>query len=77
MLLPATTVDGGRRFHNRLREELEASFDPKTTVSIGVVEWRPNETSTAFDARARAALDRDGIEPLERSRAALDMPEAR
>ena len=77
VLLPATTMDGGQRFHNRLREELRASFDPKTAVSIGVVEWRPNETSTALDARARSALDRDGVEPLERSRDALDMPEAR
>jgi len=77
VLLPATTVEGGRRFHNRLRAELEASFDPKTTVSIGVVEWTPNETSASFDARARSAADRDGVEPFERSRDALDIPEAR
>ncbi|CAN5222200.1 hypothetical protein BH20ACT13_BH20ACT13_16250 [soil metagenome] len=77
VLLPATTMDGGRRFHNRLHEELGASLDPNATVSIGVVEWRSNETSSSFDARARSALDRDGFEPLERSRDALDMPEAR
>jgi len=77
VLLPATTMDGGRRFHNRLRDELGASFDPKATVSIGVVELRSNETSSSFDARARSALDRDGVELLERSRDALDMPEAR
>ncbi len=77
VLLPATTFTGGRCFHNRLREELGASFDPKSTVSIGVVEWRTNESSSSFDARARSALDRDGVEVLERSRDALDMPEAR
>ena len=74
VLLPATTVDDGSRFLNRLREELEAA---KTTVSIGVVEWRPNETSASFDARARSAVERDGVEPFERPRDALDMPEAR
>ena len=46
-------------------------------VSIGVAEWKPGETGTSFDARARSAAERDGVEPLERSGDALDIPEAR
>ena len=77
VLLPATTAEGARRFHDRLRAELKTSFDPNTAVSIGVDEWRQNETTASFDARVRSAVDRDGVEPLGRSGAALDLPEAR
>ncbi len=77
VLLPATTMEGGRRFAARLRAALKSSADPAARVSIGVVEWRPNESSTSLDARASSAVDRDGVSPLERSGGALDVPEAR
>ena len=79
VLLPATTVEGGRRFDDRLRAELEASVDPhaRSVVSIGIAEWKPGETGTSFDARAHAAVERDGVQPLERSGDAFDLPEAR
>ncbi len=77
VLLPATTVEGGQRFDNRLRAELETSFDPNARVSIGVAEWKPGESGTSLDARARSATERDGVKPLGRSGDALELPEAR
>ena len=78
VLLPATTVEGGRRFDHRLRAELEGSVDSHArVVSIGVAEWKPGEAGTSLDARARAATERDGVKPLERSGDAFDLPEAR
>jgi GGDEF domain-containing protein len=58
ILLPETAEDGARRFGERLHEEVR-TLDParRTTFSTGVVQWRPNESGEAFDARARAAVE--------------------
>ncbi len=80
VLLPGTTAEGAWRFHGRLRVELEKSFDrpgEKLTVLTDVVEWKPNETSKSFDARAHRAVGGGDVEPLERRTDALDMPGTR
>jgi diguanylate cyclase (GGDEF)-like protein len=58
VVLPETKDEGARRFWARLREETGASFGKsgQRTFSAGLVEWRPNETSDALDARAAAAV---------------------
>ncbi len=69
VLLPHTSSEGAQRFHGRLRAELEASTFTESdalTVSTGISEWRPHETSHSFDARARAALVDSGIRALPR-----------
>ena len=61
---PADDGEGAQRFHGRLRAELERSTfteSDELTVSTGISEWRPDETSDAFDARARAPWERRGI----------------
>jgi diguanylate cyclase (GGDEF)-like protein len=70
IVLPETKDDGARRFYARLRQETSASFGRggQTTFSVGLVEWHPDETSNALDARAAAALRRaagDGLEAAE------------
>ncbi len=60
VLLPRTSSEGAQRFHGRLRAELESSTFTESgelTVSTGISEWRPDETSHSFDARARASLE--------------------
>jgi diguanylate cyclase (GGDEF)-like protein len=52
ILLPDTSAEGASRLHGRVREEVAAAV----AFSAGVAEWQPNETSDAFDARARAAV---------------------
>ena len=69
VLLPQTSSEGAQRFHGRLRAELAASTFTESdalTVSTGISEWKPNETSHSFDARARAALEDSGIRALPR-----------
>jgi diguanylate cyclase (GGDEF)-like protein len=58
IVLPETKDDGARRFYARLRQETSASFGRggRTTFSVGLVEWHPDETSNALDARAAVAL---------------------
>ncbi|MGH3077982.1 MAG: diguanylate cyclase domain-containing protein, partial [Gaiellaceae bacterium] len=58
IVLPETKDEGARRLYSRLREETGASFGSggQRTFSVGLVEWRPNETSDALDARAVAAV---------------------
>jgi len=79
VLLPETTAENAWRFHGRLRAELEKSFDDpsrKLTVSTGVVEWKPDESSRSFDTRARRAVGRANVELFERRSDALDLPGA-
>jgi diguanylate cyclase (GGDEF)-like protein len=69
VLLPQTTGEGAQQFHVRLRAELERSTFTQSgelTLSTGISEWRPDETSDAFDARARASVGRDEVRPLHR-----------
>ena len=59
ILLPETPAEGARQFHGRVREEVaQASFSRRApmTFSVGLAEWRPNETRESFDARASAAV---------------------
>jgi diguanylate cyclase (GGDEF)-like protein len=58
VVLPETRDEGARRFYARLRQETSTSFGRggQTSFSVGLVEWRQDETSTAFDARAAGAL---------------------
>ncbi len=58
IVLPETKDEGARRFYARLRQETSASFGRggRTTFSVGLVEWHPEETSNALDARAATAL---------------------
>jgi diguanylate cyclase (GGDEF)-like protein len=60
ILLPETPVDGARRFHGRVLHEIArmGAFgrEGAATFAVGLVEWRPNETSESFDARAAAAV---------------------
>ncbi len=77
VLLPDTATEEARRFDGRLRAELETSFDDPSRnrkVSTGVVEWTPNESSRAFDARAGQAVGRTDVERLHRRRDTLDLP---
>ena len=79
VLLPETPAEAAWRFHGRLRVALEKSFDlpgEKLTVLTDVVEWRPNETSESFDARARQAAGQGGVQPLGRRADRLDLPNA-
>ena len=88
VLLPQTTSEGAQRFHGRLREELERSTFSRSgevTLSTGISEWTPDETSDAFDARARASVGGDGAPSVSRRPSgvapadgdALDTPGAR
>jgi diguanylate cyclase (GGDEF)-like protein len=68
VLLPETTGEGAQRFHGRLRAELEKSTFSQSgdvALSTGISEWRPDETSDSFDARARASVGSDRIRSLE------------
>ena len=59
ILLPETPAEGARQFHGRVREEVaQAPFSRRApmTFSVGLAEWRPNETSESLDARASAAV---------------------
>jgi diguanylate cyclase len=61
ILLPETTGDEGRLFYVRVRDEVAAtSFSNvgRLTFSAGLVEWRPNETMEALDARVSGAVNR-------------------
>jgi len=63
VLLPETSAEAAWRFHGRLRIELAKSFEnpaERLTVLTDVVEWRPDETSKSFDARARRAVGHEG-----------------
>jgi diguanylate cyclase (GGDEF)-like protein len=67
IVLPETKDEGARRFYSRLRAETGAAFGRggRTTFSVGLAEWRPEESSRSFDARAAAAVrggDGNGLE---------------
>ena len=67
VLLPQTTSEGAERFHGRLRAELERSTFTESgelTVSTGISEWKPDETSDSFDARARASVGTNKMRSL-------------
>jgi diguanylate cyclase (GGDEF)-like protein len=68
IVLPETAGDAARRFYVRLRDEASRKTFPITrqlTFTAGVVEWRPDESSEAFDARALAAVGTNRVDVLE------------
>jgi diguanylate cyclase (GGDEF)-like protein len=68
IVLPETAGDAARRFYVRLRDEAARTTFPlsrQLTFAAGVVEWRPDETSDALDARATAAARTSRVGVLE------------
>ena len=68
IVLPETAGEAARRFYVRLREEASRTAFPvsrQLTFAAGVVEWRPDETSETFDARATAAVRTSRVGVLE------------
>jgi len=68
ILLPETNATGARYFRQRLREDAARTrFGGIGPVSFasGIAEWRPSETGEAFDARARSAVGRYSVGPLD------------
>jgi diguanylate cyclase (GGDEF)-like protein len=68
ILLPDTTATGARSFRRRVREESTATAFGRlgpVTFSSGIIEWRPDESRDAFDARARVEVGRSAVRPLD------------
>jgi diguanylate cyclase (GGDEF)-like protein len=68
IVLPETAGEAARRFYVRLRDEASRTAFPLTrqlTFAAGVVEWRPDETSEALDARATEAARTNRVGVLE------------
>ena len=59
ILLPETREAGAAILTERLREEASRTLGSRqSTFAVGLVEWRPNESLEALEARAEAALTR-------------------
>jgi diguanylate cyclase (GGDEF)-like protein len=59
ILLPETREAGATVLTERLREEARRTLGPpQSTFAVGLVEWRPNESLEALEARADEALMR-------------------
>ena len=57
ILLPETREAGATILTERLREEAKRTLGSRqSTFAVGLVEWRPNESLEALEARAEAAL---------------------
>jgi diguanylate cyclase (GGDEF)-like protein len=68
ILLPDTTATGARSFRRRVREESAAAAFGRlgpVTFSSGIAEWRRDESTDAFDARARVEVGRAAVRSLE------------
>ena len=68
IVLPETAGDAARRFYVRLRDEASRTTFPvarQLTFAVGVAEWRPDETSETFDARATAAVRTSRVGVIE------------
>jgi diguanylate cyclase (GGDEF)-like protein len=65
VLLPETKESGARVFTTRLRDEAaRALADGRSTFTVGLVEWQPNETPDALDARVENALTNSGTKAV-------------
>jgi diguanylate cyclase (GGDEF)-like protein len=67
ILLPGTQGAGATRLTRRLRDEAVQTLGVgQSNLTVGFVEWRPDETFEALDARADVALGRHVavLEPL-------------
>ena len=59
ILLPETREAGATRLTDRLREEAKRTLGiSRSTLTVGFVEWHPDETIEALETRADAALGR-------------------
>ena len=79
IVLPETTGDAARRLYVRLREEAAqaaSAHSGELRFAAGLVEWRPNEPSGAFDSRASAAVGHSRVDDLELVRAHAVSPES-
>lgn len=56
VLLPGTGEAGATTLGARLEEEARALTSGTSSIAVGLVEWRPNESLDSFDARVEAAL---------------------
>jgi len=66
IVLPETTGEAARSFYARLLHEAPHAPRPHPAAfRAGLAEWRPGETSEAFDTRAAASASRNRLEPLE------------
>jgi diguanylate cyclase (GGDEF)-like protein len=76
VVLPETRSEGARRFYSRLRAETGTAFgrSGRKTFSVGLAEWRPDETSQALDARVVAAARRGDANGLEASAGTVAAP---
>ncbi|HEY5871856.1 MAG TPA: diguanylate cyclase, partial [Gaiellaceae bacterium] len=61
ILLPETRESGANVLTARLREEAKRALgSTQQTITVGHVEWRPNESVDALEARAEAVLASPG-----------------
>ena len=61
VLLPETRESGANVLTARLREEAKRALgSSQQTITVGHVEWMPNESADALEARAEAALAAPG-----------------
>lgn len=70
VVLPDTTGIGADLFTARLRAETASALgrEGPPTVTVGLVEWQPDETVEALDSRASAALGRTAaVRPAPRA----------
>jgi diguanylate cyclase (GGDEF)-like protein len=59
ILLPGTTAAGATTLTKRLHDEAGRALGTgRSTLTVGYVEWTPDESTEALDARAGAALGR-------------------
>lgn len=77
IVLPDTAGDPARRLYGRLLDAVsQTPFGTarQLTFASGLVEWRPNESGKALDARALASVGRTRTEPLAFATAAAAVP---
>lgn len=68
VLLPETTGEAARLLYERLRDQASRKTFPlahRLAFTAGIAEWRPNETSDAFEARASATVGSTRFTPVE------------
>jgi diguanylate cyclase (GGDEF)-like protein len=64
ILLPETRATGAAVLTTRLREEANRSLAGSATIAVGHVEWQPDESVEALEARVEAALASPTVRPL-------------
>ncbi len=78
IVLPDTAGDPARRLYGRLIEEAAGTSlrtARQLTFASGLVEWRPDESSAALDARALAAVGQTHTQPLQVAPLPIEPPQ--